>query len=335
MQTENPAIDAKLVHVAEQWPHDHPLISCRFDPTGRFLFACSEDSTIQRWELAGKTRTPFAGHASWPRDVAFTPSGETMISCGYDDSLIWWETASPEPKPVRVVKAHERWIDGVAVSPDGRFVASAGSDRAVRLWNIADGSPIREFTGHAKHVYSLLFHPSGEFLLSGDLGGQVHQWEIATGKCARTIDATGLWSYNGGQAVDYGGVRSMAWNADATQLVCSGLREASNPLGAVNDPFILRFSWDKGEKLRGHVVADVKGVAWNAAFHPLGFLVACSGGSGGGWLLFWNADDDQAFHKFQLPNTARGMSLHPDGIQVATAHHDRHARISRLVAKPA
>jgi hypothetical protein len=27
------------------------------------------------------------------------------------------------------------------------------------------------------------------------------------------------------------------------------------------------------------------------------------------------------------------MDVHPDGLQVATAHHDRHVRITRLAAK--
>jgi hypothetical protein len=31
----------------------------------------------------------------------------------------------------------------------------------------------------------------------------------------------------------------------------------------------------------------------------------------------------------------RDMDLHPDGLQVATAHHDRHVRITRLAAKTA
>lgn len=330
-----PAIDPKAVWVAEQWKYDHPLISCRFDPQGRYVFACSQDFTIQRWELATQKKTTLTGHGSWPHAMVFTPSGDVMVSCGYDDSLLWWEVAAEQPQPLRTVKAHQGWIDGLAMSPDGKLVASGGHDLVLRIWNVEDGTLVREMTGHEKHIYSCLFHPTGEFVLSGDLAGKVHQWEVATGKLVRTFDATPLWSYNSGQGVDYGGVRTMAWNADASHLVCGGLHQASNPLGAVNEPLVLRFTWDKAEKIRSHVAAGVKGVVWNAQFHPQGFLMAGSGGSGGGWLLFWNDAEDQVFHKFQLPNTVRGMDLHPDGVQVATAHYDRHLRISKLVAKPA
>ncbi len=60
-----------------------------------------------------------------------------------------------------------------------------------------------------------------------------------------------------------------------------------------------------------------------------------SGGGSGGWLIFWKTDADKDFHRFQLPSLGRDMDLHPDGIQVATAHYDRHLRITKLSPKPA
>jgi hypothetical protein len=50
-------------------------------------------------------------------------------------------------------------------------------------------------------------------------------------------------------------------------------------------------------------------------------------------LLFWKPDGDKDFFRFGLPHLARDMDLHPDGIQVATAHYDSHVRITRLAAK--
>jgi hypothetical protein len=52
-------------------------------------------------------------------------------------------------------------------------------------------------------------------------------------------------------------------------------------------------------------------------------------------LLFWKIDAEKDYHRFQLPNIARDMDLHVDGLQVATAHHDRNVRITRLAPKPA
>lgn len=326
--------DPKQTHVSTEFKHEAPFITCRFDPKGRFLFAAAEDRNVVRWELSSGAKTLLQGHDSWVGDLAFSPDGETLITAGYDDTLAWWPVAAEKPEPARKVKAHEGWIRALAVSPDGKLLASAGNDRVVRLWNAADGSPVRSMEGHQGHVYSLLFHPSGEFVVSGDLRGQVVQWEVATGQVAGMFDAKALHSYNTGQAVDFGGVRSLSLSPDGKHLTASGLYKAENPLGAVHEVLVLRFEWETAKLVVSHVQAGVKGVAWRARFHPEGFLIGGSGGGGGGHLIFWNLED-KPFHAFKLPDTVREFDLHPDGLQLATAHYGKAVRISRMAPKPA
>ena len=328
--------DPKQSYVAAEYKHAAPFITCRFDPKGRYLFGAAEDRSVLRWELATGAATVLQAHDSWVGDLAFTPDGETMITAGYDDTLMWWPVAAGKPEPSRKVRAHDGWIRALAVSPDGKILASAGNDQTVKLWDLATGSLLRTFIGHDSHVYSLLFHPSGRFLLSGELRGLVHQWEPGTGGRVRTFDAKALWSYNSGQGVDFGGVRSLSLSPDGKHLACAGLTKAENPLGAVHEPLVLRFEWESGKLLVNHTQAGLKGVAWRAWFHPAGFLIGGSGGTAGGHLLFWNLDDkDKPFHTFKLPDTVREFDLHPDGVQVATAHFGKSVRITRMAAKPA
>jgi WD40 repeat protein len=169
--------------------------------------------------------------------------------------------------------------------------------------------------------------------MSGDLLGQVHQWDVSTGAIVRKFDAGSLHSYNDGQAVHFGGVRCMAFNRDAKLLACGGLHKATNPLGAVHEPLVVVFDWDAGTVVRSQVTAEYAGVAWRLIYHPDGYLLGVAGGSGGGVLLFWKPEEDATFFKFKLPNLARDGDLHADGMQVATAHHDKHLRISRLEKK--
>jgi len=325
--------DPKQTHVAYEWKHDSPFICCRFDPQGRYVFAGAEDYAIHRFDAATGAKLTMPEHDCWVRAFAFSTDGETVISAGSDGQLVWWPVAAEKPQPQRTLPAHDGWIRALDVSPDGTILASGGNDNKLKLWNLAEGTLILETPPHESNVYSVLFHPSGEFVLSGTLRGKVKQWEVATGKLVREFDAKTLHTYNGGQAVDYGGVRSMSFNPDATLLACGGLHKAPNPLGAVNEPLAEEFEWESQKKKVSHVTNGHKGVVWRLIYHPDGFLIAGMGGSGGGLLAFWKPGEEKPFQETKLPNTARDMDLSPDGQKIATAHHDKQIRVSVMGPK--
>jgi WD40 repeat protein len=333
-------IRPERTHVSRELKHGKPLVSCRFDPTGRFVFAGAEDDTVQRWDLktAPPTSKPtsFAAHDGWVFALAVSPDGKTLLSGGTDGKLIWWRANDDvkAPKPVRTIAAHHGWVRSVAISPDGKLIATCGNDHRARLWSLADGKPALDLPGHAKPVYRVLFTPDGKHLLSADLMGLVIQWDVRTGKEARRLDASKLHLYEGGQGVDYGGVRDLSLSRDGAYLACSGLINASNPLGAVSNPAVLVLDWKTGAitKLQ-HPKEDLKGVAWGVRFHPDGVLITASGGTSGGFLWFTRPDQENEFFKLSLPNTARDLDLHPDGTHLATAHHDGVVRISAMTPK--
>lgn len=338
MTTLPETLDPKAAYVAAEWKHDRPLISCRFEPTGQYVFCGSEDAVVERFQLSDGAKTLLSGgHSTWVAALAFSNDGKTIVSGGCDGKLTWWPATEEAPQPVRSIAAHgSQWVRALATSPDGTMLASGGNDNKVRLWNMEDGTLLKEFSGHEKHVYSLAFHPGGKSLYSGDLAGSVREWDFEAGTELRKLDAAALFSYNAGQGVDFGGVRALSVTSDGKFLAAGGLYKATNPLGAVHEPLVLLFNLESGAMERQLLTEGITGgVIWRLQWLSDGSLMGVSGGSSGGWLFFWKIDADKDYHRFQLPNLARDMDLHPDGIQVATAHHDRHVRVTRLAVKPA
>lgn len=328
--------DPLQTHVVTQLKHDAPLISCRFDPTGRYVFAGSQDNNVIRWELATSTKTVFAAHDSWVRSFGFSKSGDVLVTGGYDGRLIWWSTTAEQPTPIKTVDAHAGWVRAIAVSPDGQLLASCGNDKKVRLWQMTDGAPVRELSGHARDVYHVAFHPDGQQLVSGDLVALFFHWNVATGERVREFKIDSLSKFDGGFLADYGGPHGLTFNSDGTRLVASGITNVSNAFAGIGNPIVSEINWADGKEAIAHLTkANMNGVAWGLVWHPEGFAIGALGGHAGGKLGFWKPDAKDEFHLFDLGNSVRDLALHPDGLQLATPHHDGHCRISRMAPKAA
>ena len=329
-----PAIDVNKTHQVTELKHGSPLLACRFDPSGQYVFATAFDNTIQRWRLDSPQATPLVGHESWVRALVFDAGGSTLISGGCDGQLIWWPALADAPQPQRTVQAHQGWVRGVALSPDGRLLASCGNDHRVRLWNAADGNKVGECVGHTHHVYSVAFHPDGRRLVSGDLKGVVREWDVDTGEQLRHFDASALWKYDAGFQADIGGVRAMAFCADGTQLACGGITEVTNAFAGVGFPMVVVFDCEKGEKIRDFVSsAKIKAPITGVRFHRDGFLIGSCGGLDGGHLLFWKLEQPNEVFALKLKEVARDVDLHPDALRLATAHGDGFLRVWHMTEK--
>ena len=155
-----PAVAPEKAHALREFAHKSPLIACRFDPKGRFVFAAAEDRSVRRWALDGTGAAGFIGHDSWVFALGFSPDGETLLTGGGDGRLSWWPAATAaEPKPFRTIEAHHGWVRSVAVSRDGKTIATCGNDRIVRLWSFADGQRLMELPGHDRPIYRVAFGP--------------------------------------------------------------------------------------------------------------------------------------------------------------------------------
>jgi WD40 repeat protein len=330
------AADPTKTHVARELKHGSPLVSCRFDPTGRFVFAGAQDSTVQRWDLESGKQTALAAHDSWVRAIGVTPDGQTLLTGDYQGRLIWWPATEEQPAVLRNIEAHQGWLRALRVTADGSQVITCGNDLAIRIWSTADGSLVRELKGHESHVYNLALHPRGEHLASIDLKGVIKHWDLTEGKELRQLTAPDLHKYDTTFLADIGGARGLEFNADGTLLACGGITNVSNAFAGIGNPAVVLFDWEKGEKkLLWRPKEDSRGSIWGLNFHAAGFLVSVTGGGGGGFLQFYKPEQAEPFFQFKLPNTGKDMHLAADGLRVAVAHHDGALRVAELRAKAA
>lgn len=328
------AADPVQTHVVKSLAHDASLVSCRFDPQGRYVFAGVQANKVVRWTLADGAKAEFVGgHDSWVRALAFLQNGETLLTGGHDGRLIWWPTAAEKPAPARVVEAHAGWIRAIDVSPDGKLVATCGNDLKVKLWKSDDGSLVREFLGHERHVYNVAFHPTGKNLLSGDLVANFIDWDVETGKQNRSFKVPTLHKYDPGFMADYGGPYCLQFSKDGKQFIAGGITNVSNAFAGVGNPALCLVDWAEGKETMAHLAkSNLNGKVFGTVWHPENFLIGAVGGGGGGHLFFWKPGEKNEFHTLNIGNAVRDLAMHPDGVQLATAHHDKQLRL--LAMKP-
>lgn len=327
-------VDPVQTHVAKELKHETPLVACRVDPTGRFIFAGAQDNSVIRWDLTNDAKLLLPGHESWVRSFGFTPNGETVITGGWDGRLIWWPAAAEAPQPQRTVEAHDGWIRAVAVSPDGKLLASCGNDLKLKLWNIADGTLVRETLGHERHIYNVAFHPDGQHVVTGDLAGKFVQWNTATGEKVREFAVESISKYDAGFQAHYGGPHCMTFTSDGQRLITGGITNVTNAFAAVGNPIIVEVQWTDATVATTHLTkANINGKAWGLVWHPQGFIVGALGGAAGGRLTFWKTGEKDEFHELNLGANIRDLTLHPDGVQLVSAHFDGVCRLSRMTAK--
>ncbi len=352
---KQPEVDPAQTRMVQELKHTSPLIGCRFDPSGEFVFAGAQDNTIQRWHLASGKKTTLTGHKSWIRALAFSkrsanveaagrkPSGKSspeglrltasklttrlLFSASWDGKLLAWPLDAETPAPVRTVDAHQGWVRALAVDPTGKWLASCGNDHLVKLWSIPDLRLVRTFEGHACHVYNVAFHPKGSSLVSADLKGNLKVWNCASGKEERALEARLLNKYDTTFGAEIGGIRSMAFNAEGSLLACSGITDVTNAFAGVGKPVVVLFDWQSG-KVK-HLLRpreNFQGTGWGVSFHPAGNIVGVGGGSGG-MLWYWKPDGPADVFSLKLPSNGRDLDLHPDGKRLAIPFYDGAIRV--------
>lgn len=329
-----PEADPTTVRELKSFQHDRPVISCRIDSTGHYLFAGAQDNGIHRWDLVTGSYARLEGHESWVRRFALHPDAPLLISGDYSGNLLWWDTWLSPSQPLRRLAAHQGYIRGVALSPDGSLIATCGNDLLIRIWSADDGALLAELPGHERHVFNVAFHPDGRSLFSGDLMGVVKQWDVDDWRHVRDLDAGGLHTYDKTFRADCGGIRGIDFSPDGKQLAVCGVSKVTNAFAGQGTPTVVLFDLESGKRLKVMEPAKkLQGPCSAVRFHASGRFLVGTGGSGRGELWFFKPDEEKPFHTLKLPAVAYDLAFHPDNLRLAVALYDKTVRLYDLTAK--
>jgi WD40 repeat protein len=198
-----------------------------FAPDGRTLAAgVPGDKRVRLWDTGSWQERP-ALELLGTSYLAFTPDGRTLLGVGgaepYATSAWMIDTATGKVK-ADFPTGREDHTYCLAFSADGKFLVTGGElgppdggvpafgDRGViRLYDVAAGKELRQFTGIPRSVSRLAFSPDGKLLASGGWSEPtVSVWDVATGKRLRQF------------AGHRGRILALAFSPDGRRLVSGG-----------------------------------------------------------------------------------------------------------------
>ena len=199
---------------AKNLPHPNLVDAVSFNPDGTQLATGCHDGRVRIFDVAkGTVVREIQAHVTMPQPsavycLAWSADGKSIVSGSFDRSLKLWNTADGKLirefkgyEDKKFEKGHREGVVSAALSPDGKTLASAGGwDHTIKLWNVADGSVLRELANpsikpgavpqppqaHPGVVYALRYTPDGQRLLS--VGGAPRNqgylaiWNAADGK---------------------------------------------------------------------------------------------------------------------------------------------------------
>lgn len=175
-----------LVNVS---PSTHPTHVAKFhNSISNQLVTGSDDRVLRVYDIAQTSQGPIvlfddSFHGDYIRSASFVPGNPNLISTGcYDGIVRLFDTR--QPLPVATFDQGHPVEDVLALSPT--TLVSAGGPQ-VRVWDMATGSKITEFSNFTKTATSL--HDAGpRGLLVGSLDGHVKiydhnlpKWDVKFG----------------------------------------------------------------------------------------------------------------------------------------------------------
>jgi len=185
-------LDAPIVSLAGA--HGDEILSCRFDPTGQNIAACSADRTVSLWRTYPPTTN--YGHLTTLHkgailDLQWSLHSPLLYTVSADKSLAYTDLTTGTR--VRKLREHHGMINSVdrTIAGGTELVATGADDGTVKVWEggtEGDKHPVGEFTIGCP-VTAVCWGADGNSLYIGALDNEIHVCDLR--KQAQVYTLTG------------------------------------------------------------------------------------------------------------------------------------------------
>jgi WD40 repeat protein/uncharacterized caspase-like protein len=198
---------------------------------------------------------------------------------------------------------HTGNVFSVAFSPDGKLVLTGSDDHTARLWDVATGKELRQFTGITFVVSSVAFSPDGKKVLTGDWHGTVRLWDVLSGEVVSYFFFSGHTH----------AVHSVVFSSDGKQVLTGSTDMTARLWDAATGKELRQF--------KGHT-AKVNSVAISRD----GKQVLT--GSADASARLWDAESGKELRQFTGHKAeVLAVAISSDGKLVLTGHEDNSVRL--------
>ncbi|KJE93402.1 transducin family protein/WD-40 repeat family protein [Capsaspora owczarzaki ATCC 30864] len=143
---------------------DVPIRSLTIAPDASQLVAGNNNGNCYVWKLQHHANEPttatpikhLAAHSSHVLKCLISPDARLLATCSseLESSVKIWNIQA-NYSLFKTLSGHQRWVWDCAFSSDSAYLVTASSDQIARLWDIAQGESIKQFTGHLKAITCL------------------------------------------------------------------------------------------------------------------------------------------------------------------------------------
>ncbi|MBI1319137.1 MAG: hypothetical protein GC168_09335 [Candidatus Hydrogenedens sp.] len=266
-----------------------------------------------------------------------------VIGMDYTGATIWDIESNT---PVRTVAAGY-YVETAAFHPTLNAVFIGGNESRVRLWDIASGAQLREYSGHTGNINSLDLTPNGALLATGSSDREARIWDTSSQQLlmrftghSQSINAVAITPDGRWLATGSADDTAILWNTDTGIIVqrFTGHRGDINAvdisddgkwvLTGANDGTARMWSSDTGVAV---VHFDHFGLQVNSVVFSPDRTAVFTGVSDGTSRVF-DAQTSVELERYTGHNSSvRSISLSSDGLTAVTAGSDRAVHLRAAV----